>query len=318
MAKNIIIFIFLGILSIYLLYRSVFIVIFTFSGGRSIHYLDYNEKKQHGTLDFPIEYYHVNEHHPRYNMPFHCHKELEIIRILEGILYLKLDDEEFEAKAGDIIFINEGVIHGGLPHNCIYECIVFDIQRLLMHTDTCRFYIRLITKHQIIVQNHFTKNSHSLHRIINHLFISMQHSEPGSELITMGTLFELFGIIYQKKLYQDKVDDAKSSRKMMQLKPVLEYIDSNYGQTITLNELSRIAGMSPKYFCSYFHSIIHRTPIDYLNYYRIERACSELSTSDLTLTEVAYRCGFSDVCYFIKTFKRYKGITPHRYCMNIG
>ncbi len=105
---------------------------------------------------------------------------------------------------------------------------------------------------------------------------------------------------------------------MMQLKPVLEYIDSNYGQTITLNELSRIAGMSPKYFCSYFHSIIHRTPIDYLNYYRIERACSELSTSDLTLTEVAYRCGFSDVCYFIKTFKRYKGITPRRYRLNIG
>jgi hypothetical protein len=98
-----------------------------------MHYLDYNEKKQHGTPDFPIEYYHVDEHHPRYNMPFHCHKELEIIRILEGILYLKLDDEEFEAKAGDIIFINEGVIHGGLPHNCIYECIVFDIQRLLMH-----------------------------------------------------------------------------------------------------------------------------------------------------------------------------------------
>ena len=148
-----------------------------------MHYLDYNEKKQHGTLDFPIEYYHVDKHHPRYNMPFHCHKELEIIRILEGILFLKLDDEEFEAKAGDIIFINEGVIHGGLPHNCIYECIVFDIQRLLMHTDTCRFYIRLITKHQIIVQNHFTKNNHSLHRIINHLFISMQHSEPGSELM---------------------------------------------------------------------------------------------------------------------------------------
>ena len=198
-----------------------------------MHYLDYNEKKQHGTPDFPIEYYHVDEHHPRYNMPFHCHKELEIIRILEGILYLKLDDEELEAKAGDIIFINEGVIHGGLPQNCIYECIVFDIQRLLMHTDTCRFYIRLITKHQIIVQNHFTKSNRSLHRIIGHLFRSMQHSEPGSELITMGTLFEIFGIIYQKKLYQDKADDTKSSRKMMQLKPVLEYIDSNYGQTIT-------------------------------------------------------------------------------------
>ena len=48
-----------------------------------MHYLDYNEKKQHGTPDFPIEYFHVDVHHPRYNMPFHCHKELEIIRILE-------------------------------------------------------------------------------------------------------------------------------------------------------------------------------------------------------------------------------------------
>ena len=54
-----------------------------------MHYLDYNEKKQHGTMDFPIEYYHVDEHHPRYNMPFHCHKELEIIRSLEGILFFK-------------------------------------------------------------------------------------------------------------------------------------------------------------------------------------------------------------------------------------
>ena len=72
-----------------------------------MHYLDYNEKKQHGTLDFPIEYYHVNEHHPRYNMPFHCHKELEIIRILEGILYLKLDDEEFEERMRDMCNLGE-------------------------------------------------------------------------------------------------------------------------------------------------------------------------------------------------------------------
>nr|WP_304059328.1 AraC family transcriptional regulator [Enterocloster clostridioformis] len=283
-----------------------------------MHYLDYNENKQHGTLDFPIEYYHVNEHHPRYNMPFHWHKELEIIRIQEGVLFLKLDDEEIEAKSGDIIFVNEGVIHGGMPQNCIYECIVFDIQRLLMHTDTCKYYIRQLTKHHLMVQNHFTRENQSLYRIIDHLFTSMQHDEPGSELITMGTLFETFGIIYQKKLYQDAVEDKKSSIKMMQLKPVLEYIDINYSQAISLDDLSRIAGMSPKYFCRYFHSVIHTTPIDYLNYYRIERACYELSATDLTVSEVAYRCGFADVCYFIKMFKKYKGITPRHYRMNFG
>ena len=77
-----------------------------------MHYLDYNEKKQHGTPDFPIEYYHVDEHHPRYNMPFHCHKELEIIRILEGILYLKpgisslLTRGLFMAVCRKIVFMN--------------------------------------------------------------------------------------------------------------------------------------------------------------------------------------------------------------------
>ena len=277
-----------------------------------MNYLSYNEQKQHGSQSFPIEYYYVDESHPRYVMPFHYHKELEIIRILEGVFRLNLDDETIEARAGDIIFVNEGVCHSGSPENCIYECIVFDVHHLLSQNEICRNYIRLITKHQLIVQNHFTRENRTFHRIVGHLFSSMGHSEPGSELITMGTLFEIFGLIYQKKLYVEK-SSSKSSRRMMQLKPVLEYIDSNYSRAITLEELSRIAGMSPKYFCNFFRSIIHRTPIDYLNYYRIERACSELTTSQVTLSEAAYRCGFSDVSYFIKKFRQYKGTTPHRY-----
>ena len=49
-----------------------------------MHYLDYNEKKQHGTMDFPIEYYHVDEHHPRYNMPL-----LQSIRLSYRIILQK-------------------------------------------------------------------------------------------------------------------------------------------------------------------------------------------------------------------------------------
>ena len=46
-----------------------------------MHYLDYNEKIDHGTPDFPIAFYHVDEHHSRYNMPFHWHKEMELIQV---------------------------------------------------------------------------------------------------------------------------------------------------------------------------------------------------------------------------------------------
>lgn len=71
--------------------------------------------------------------------------------------------------------------------------------------------------------------------------------------------------------------------------------------------------MSPKYFCRIFRTVIHRTPIDYLNYYRIEKACYLLETEDLSITEVAYHCGFNDSSYFIRCFKKYKQITPTKY-----
>ena len=82
---------------------------------------------------------------------------------------------------------------------------------------------------------------------------------------------------------------------------------------LTLEEISHSVNMSPKYFCKFFQEMTHRTPIDYLNYYRIERACYQLLTSEQSITEVAYNSGFNDLSYFIKTFKRYKGTTPKRY-----
>ena len=105
-----------------------------------MHYLDYNEKQAHGTADFPLAYYYVDEHHPRYHMPFHWHRETELLRVLEGQLRLSLDDREYVVSAGELICISEGVIHGGEPENCIYECAVFDPQPLLMHTHAVRSY----------------------------------------------------------------------------------------------------------------------------------------------------------------------------------
>lgn len=57
----------------------------------------------------------------------------------------------------------------------------------------------------------------------------------------------------------------------------------------------------------------HRTPIEYLNYYRLERASYLLTSTDLPVTQVAMDCGFNDLSYFIRSFKKYRGITPKKY-----
>ena len=91
-----------------------------------MHDLDRNEDRLRGTYDFPFEFHHIDHNHPRYVMSYHWHVEYEIIRILDGSLTVTLDEKSFTATAGDIIFVHSGILHSGIPEDCVYQCIVFD------------------------------------------------------------------------------------------------------------------------------------------------------------------------------------------------
>ena len=71
--------------------------------------------------------------------------------------------------------------------------------------------------------------------------------------------------------------------------------------------------MSPKYFCAFFKNMTKKSPVEYLNSYRVERAARKLLNSDLSVTDIAFSCGFNDLSYFIKTFKAEKGVTPAKF-----
>ena len=142
----------------------------------------------------------------------------------------------------------------------------------------------------------------------------MQNSEEGGKLQCLGLLYQLMGLLCLDKRYtvSDK-SDLSNHRNLYLLKNVLNYIDAHYTEKITLNELARTAGMSPKYFCHFFSEMTGRTPIDYVNYYRIERACCLLAGTDSQITDIAMLCGFNDVSYFTRAFKKYKGKSPGQY-----
>ncbi len=287
-----------------------------------MHYLDYNEKITHGTSDFPIAFYHVDEDHPRYNFPFHWHKEMEVIHILEGSLHIYLDEEEYLAKKGDILLIEDGVIHGATPEHCVYDCSVFNMSALLAHTDVCKRYFRLISRHQIQLQHFFPapkpsiSESDRIRQAVLCLLDALRYPHAGGELIALAALYQLFGTLFEEERYTQLSETPRHEHKKMdQLKPVLEYIDANYASAVTLTDLSRLAGMTPKYFCRFFRTAIHRTPMDYLNYCRVERACQMLGSADLSIAEIGECCGFNDSSYFVKTFKKYMGITPKQYAL---
>lgn len=279
-----------------------------------MQYFDLNEKKVHGTTDFPFEYYYVDHTHPRYVMNYHWHIEFELIRVLSGSLEMTLDDESFPLHPGELVFVGDGVLHAGEPKDCIYECLVFDPMPFMKLIPVCSSYIKQITDHSIQVDSFISKEHADVHQIIGHMFRALSEAKPGFEMESFGCIAAFFGHLFTEHLYTER-DPAtwKRRRRIRQLRDVIDYMNANYASPINLGDLAASVSMSPKYFCRFFSQMTHRTPIDYLNRQRIEHACLELSTTDATVTEVALNCGFSDLSYFIKTFRRYKGVTPGQY-----
>lgn len=277
-------------------------------------YMNYREEKKHGTFDFPIEFYHVGPTHPRYEMSYHWHIEYEIIRILKGEFLMTIGEEEFLARAGDIIFVKGGLLHGGIPVKCMYECIVFNLDALMTSSPAGDRLLKKIRDDSIQVLNHFPKPDPELMRIAERMFGQMKIQAEGHELIVIGAFYEFFGYVLERRHYIITQDiSTKEGRRIEHLKRALEVIENSYPDCITLDDLAKAAGMNSKYFCRYFREMTHRTPIDYLNYYRIEQACFKLATSNSSIADVGMSCGFNDVSYFIKTFKKYKGMTPKKY-----
>ena len=278
-----------------------------------MHYLDYNEQIQHRTGDFPLAYYPVDEHHERYRMPMHWHREAELIRVREGALRLYIDDQEALARAGDLALIAEGVIHGGEPENCVYECAVFDAGALL-GAEPCARALRGLSNRSLLLERGVLARDENLSGAVGRLFGRCTAGVEENALGITGALYECYyGLSRNREAAALDAPASRFVRKAEQLKPALEYIETHYGQPISLEALARLTGMSPKYFCRFFRTIVHRSPIDYVNYYRVECATHFLAASDMTVAEIAQRCGYNDSSFFIKQFRKYKGTTPSRY-----
>ena len=271
--------------------------------------MSYNEVKVHGTLEFPLEFYHVDSSHPRYEMSFHWHSNLEIIRVIEGNLLITLNKKEINAQRGDIVFVNAEVVHGALPDNCVYECIVFNPYFIPAIMDGGVSFSESVASGNIIVDDVFNRKD-EIYKCANSIFESFSSGAPGFKYTVLGLFCQMYGLLIDYERFKSPEIDSASSDSVIKLKNVLKYIRDSYDCPITLEDMAKCVGMSTKYFCSFFKSMTHKTPVEYLISYRIDRAVQKLTKTDKSITEIAFECGFNDLSYFIKTFKRINSTTP--------
>ena len=272
----------------------------------------YKEEKQHGLPDFPVQYYHVTKEHPRYEMSLHWHRELEIVRVLEGSLELHLDNCLCPLSAGDIAFVGGGVLHRAAPQDCVYECVVFDPTMLCKHgSDRITAYVLPLLSGEIEVRP--VTGDAPLARAVAALFEALQREEDYFELRVYSALADILYLLYAGQWIRLSERHAHAGNRRQVMTALLQWIEENYTERITLEQLARVSKTNEKYLCRFFKEYTGNSPIDYINRMRVERACLKMTKEHRNITEAAFDSGFNDISYFSKIFKRYKGMTPREY-----
>ncbi|MBR2459710.1 MAG: helix-turn-helix transcriptional regulator [Clostridia bacterium] len=284
-----------------------------------MRHLEYLERRQRGTESFPVELYKVYPDSEFYQMPCHWHHEYEIIIVRQGRLSMILDERRCEASAGELVLLPGGTLHTGVPEDCVYDCIVFSQAIVDLKQGAVGGIHRLMNR---TLKDNIVSSacSSELYRICLAMVECLEHraervrrgiATVAEEMICYGLLCQFFGTALAEGRFSSDENDGKRHTK--QLKSVIAYMENNYQRDLSLAELAEKAGLSAKYLCRMFSALTGRSPIEYLNEYRVECACVLLAATDRQILDVAYSCGFNDQSYFIKMFKRYKGVTPGVY-----
>lgn len=281
------------------------------------------ENAVHGSAMFPLNVYSLYDPYGNYSLSYHWHKEIEIIYVEEGEIIFCVDMKPIHLSKGQYLFINSEVMHSAHASQSkasIHHAIVFDLNILSSSIyDYCQVkYIDPILNKSLMFPVLSDSNSQSgmkITREIVDIINIYKNKAPGWEIGIKASLFKIISFIARQDEFIKDTDTLliQKDYKIQLVKKVLNYIHTNYAGNIYIKELASEANMNTEYFCRFFKSVTGKTPVSYINHYRIEQAAKLLQTGSEKIMEVCFNVGFTNFSYFIKKFKEYKNCTPSEY-----
>ena len=138
--------------------------------------------------------------------------------------------------------------------------------------------------------------------------LEKQTGNESEQLTTLSKIFDcLSTILPHLESGNEKQIDSGITK-------VVDYIENNYKQSITVEKLAAVCNMSSSRFFPNFKKALGVTPVDYLNHYRINRAIALLvNEDDMTIENISSAVGFESSTYFRRVFKKITGKTPKEY-----
>ncbi len=160
-------------------------------------------------------------------------------------------------------------------------------------------------------QYHFA-NDTEISDLINKIIKICSGKEVAKDIYADLNLKELLIRLVQSQHLQQVNMESRDKSNATRLHFVLNYIQQHLAEKISIDMLSNKAYLSRNTFFKWFKEQFGITPVEYINRERLKHAKQLLSGED-SISNIAMQCGFSDVNYFVRLFKKMEGITPGSY-----
>lgn len=108
-------------------------------------------------------------------------------------------------------------------------------------------------------------------------------------------------------------DYDKNTEDILALTAMMGYVPKHYGNKIFLKDISSVGNCCKTKCTSLFQKYLGTPPMLYLNRYRLEKSMFLLRNTTMSITEIAYACGFSNTSYFCELFRKYYNTTPGKF-----
>lgn len=278
------------------------------------------ELKQHGNEQFPflVSYQKLSEYESGSFM-LHWHPEIEITYVQKGTMCYKVNHMVYHLKEGDIVFNNSGALHSGTMENqkdCAYIPVTFDSRLIygFFQSTVNSKYVDPVIQDSMLPAICIDQSEpwHKPFREYLLRIIDLDEKKPDFyELDITICLQSMWRLLLEHITYEPQAS-RENSLEYDRIKKILSYIEENYQNKITLNDIAGHIHLCESECTRLFKRHMNTTLFAFLQEYRIERSL-EFLQDDQPVSAVADKAGFSDPNYYSKVFAKIKGCSPREY-----
>ena len=278
------------------------------------------ELKQHGNEQFPflVSYQKLSEYESGSFM-WHWHPEIEITYVQKGTMCYKVNHMVYHLKEGDIVFNNSGALHSGTMENqedCAYIPVTFDSRLIygFFQSTVNSKYVDPVIQDSMLPAICIDQSEpwHKPFREYLLRIIDLDEKKPDFyELDITICLQSMWRLLLEHITYEPQTS-RENSLEYDRIKKILSYIEENYQNKITLNDIAGHIHLCESECTRLFKRHMNTTLFAFLQEYRIERSL-EFLQADQPVSAVADKAGFSDPNYYSKVFAKIKGCSPREY-----